>query len=200
MASAPDDFDIYLASASPRRQELLAQIGVRFRLVDIDIPEIPHTGETPQDFVIRMATEKAHAGKGKVGSSTHKPVLGADTAVVVDNEILGKPGDKTAGLAMLEKLSGRRHEVMSAVAIVDGGLHTALNISTVSFRQTTAAEREKYWQTGEPFDKAGAYGIQGKAAIFISEIRGSYSAVMGLPLYETAELLTKVGLDTCLTR
>jgi len=189
-----DDFDIYLASASPRRRELLAQIGIRYRLLRSDIPEIPAAGETAQDFVIRMALEKAQAGKGYIGADKPKPVLGADTAVVVDNKILGKPQNKEHGLAMLESLSGRTHEVMSAVALVGEKTDIRLNISKVSFRQTSAYEREGYWQTGEPNDKAGAYGIQGIAAIFISGLEGSYSAVMGLPLYETAELLEQAGI------
>jgi len=189
-----DDFDIYLASASPRRRELLEQIGVRYRLLKSDIPELPEAGESARDFVIRMAIEKAQAGKGYIDSYTHKPVLGADTAVVVDNEILGKPRDKAHGLDMLARLSGRSHEVISAVALMGEEMNTRLNVSRVSFRQTSAAEREKYWQTGEPKDKAGAYGIQGKAAIFINGLEGSYSAVMGLPLYETSELLEQAGI------
>ncbi len=191
---ATDDFDIYLASASPRRRELLQQIGVRYRLVKGDIAEVPRPGETPRDYVLRMAIEKAQAGKGQVDPTRFKPVLGADTEVVVDNEIFGKPRDKQHGLAMLERLSGRTHEVISAVALVGETVTTRLNVSQVSFRPTSAAEREKYWQTGEPLDKAGAYGIQGMAAIFIGGLQGSYSAVMGLPLYETAELLQAAGI------
>lgn len=194
MAAVSDDFDIYLASASPRRRELLDQIGVRYRLLKTAIPEIPAEGESARDFVLRMAIEKALAGKVHVDSSTHKPVLGADTAVVVDNEILGKPRNRADGLAMLERLSGRSHEVISAVALAAEETGTCLNISRVRFRQTTKEEREKYWQSGEPIDKAGAYGIQGKAAIFISGLEGSYSSVMGLPLYETAELLQQSGI------
>lgn len=189
-----DDFDLYLASASPRRRELLEQIGVRYRLLKSDILELPEAGESARDFVTRMAIEKVQAGKGYVDSYTHKPVLGADTAVVVDNEILGKPRDRAHGLDMLARLSGRSHEVISAVALMGEEMNTRLNVSRVSFRQTSAAEREKYWQTGEPKDKAGAYGIQGKAAIFISRLEGSYSAVMGLPLYETSELLEQAGI------
>ena len=188
------DFDVYLASASPRRRELLAQIGVRYELVVSDIPEIPRVGETPENFVTRMAVEKAQAGKGIIGSTGDKPVLGADTAVVVDNEILGKPADREQGLAMLQRLSGRRHEVMSAVALLTDRLETRLSISHVSFRPLTDAEMDAYWQTAEPQDKAGAYGIQGKAAIFIDGLEGSYSAVMGLPLFETAELLQAAGI------
>lgn len=192
-----DDFDIYLASASPRRRELLEQIGVRYRLLKSDIPELPVAGESAEDFVIRMAIEKAQAGWDCLDSDNYKlmkPVLGADTAVVIDNEILGKPRDRTHGLAMLERLSGCTHEVLSAVALMGELMNTRLNVSKVTFRTTSAAERERYWQTGEPKDKAGAYGIQGKAAIFINSLEGSYSAVMGLPLYETAELLEQAGI------
>ncbi len=188
------DFDVYLASASPRRRELLEQIGVRYQLVKSEIPEIPLAGESAEEFVVRMAIEKALLGKGYTDSSVAKPVLGADTAVVVDNEILGKPRDKAHGLAMLEKLSGRSHLVISAVALVGKATCQRINISRVSFRQLSPAEREDYWQTGEPKDKAGAYGIQGKAAIFIDRLEGSYSAVMGLPLFETAELLEEAGI------
>ncbi len=187
-----DEFDIYLASTSPRRRELLAQIGVRFHLLNSDVPENPETGESAQEFVIRMAIEKAQVSKGQI--DTRKPVLGADTVVVVDNDILGKPDDQAHGLEMLARLSGRTHEVMSAVALVGEKTSTRLNVSRVTFRQTTDDERKKYWQTGEPKDKAGAYGIQGKAAIFISDLHGSYSAVMGLPLYETSELLEQAGI------
>jgi len=189
-----DDFDIYLASSSPRRRELLDQIGVRYRLINIAIPETPKEGESAQAFVLRMAMEKAQAGKGYQGINTHKPVLGADTAVVVDNDILGKPRNRSDALSMLARLSGRWHEVISAVALIGETSATRVNISRVHFRQISDAECENYWQTGEPKDKAGAYGIQGKAAIFINELQGSYSAVMGLPLYETSELLEQAGI------
>lgn len=195
MAAVSDDFDIYLASASPRRRELLAQIGVRYRLLETAVTELPAAGEPPRDFVIRMAIEKAQAGKGHIGPRAGKPVLGADTAVVIDNEILGKPRDKAHGLAMLERLSGRTHEVVSAVALAGEKTNACLNVSRVTFRQISREEREKYWQSGEPIDKAGAYGIQGKAAIFVSRLEGSYSSVMGLPLYETAELLQQSGIQ-----
>lgn len=188
------DFDVYLASASPRRRELLAQIGVRYELISCDIPEIPLDGELPQNFVLRMAVEKAQAGKGITGTSSDKPVLGADTAVVVDNAILGKPRDRQHALSMLQQLSGRSHEVISAVALITDKVETRISRSQVSFRTLTKSEIEAYWASGEPQDKAGAYGIQGKAAIFIDRLEGSYSAVMGLPLYETAELLQAAGI------
>ncbi len=189
-----DEFDIYLASASPRRRELLDQIGVRYRLLKSDIPENPEAGESAREFVVRMAVEKAQAGKGCLEVQAYKPVVGADTVIVVDNEILGKPRDKAHGLDMLARLSGRTHKVISAVALIGETTNTRLNVSQVTFRQMSNVEREKYWQTGEPKDKAGAYGIQGKAAIFIRELHGSYSAVMGLPLYETVELLEQAGI------
>lgn len=189
-----EEFDIHLASASPRRHELLTQIGVRFRLVNGEIAETPHPGEAAADFVTRMAVEKARAGQGNVTLHPERPVLGADTVVVIDNEILGKPHDKAHGLAMLARLSGRSHEVITAVALAAGTVHTALSLSKVTFRTVSAAEQEKYWQSGEPADKAGAYGIQGKAAIFITELQGSYSGVMGLPLCETAQLLQQAGI------
>ena len=188
------DFDLYLASSSPRRRELLEQIGVSYQLLSVDIDETPRPGESPQNFVVRMAVEKAQAGKGNLGPGNEKPVLGADTAVVIDNEILGKPRDREHALLMLQRLSGRSHEVMSAVALIGKQTVTRLNISRVSFRDIKTDEMEAYWRSGEPQDKAGSYGIQGKAAIFIDGLEGSYSAVMGLPLFETAELLETAGI------
>ncbi|MDH5447013.1 MAG: Maf-like protein [Gammaproteobacteria bacterium] len=188
------DFDLYLASTSPRRCELLAQIGVSFHQIGSDIDETPGINEMAENFVVRMAVEKAQAGQGNTGLRKEKPILGADTAVVIDNEILGKPSDREQAISMLNRLSGRSHQVMSAVALIDGEVRTKINISTVSFRTLSQEEIEAYWQTGEPKDKAGAYGIQGKAAIFINRLEGSYSAVMGLPLFETAELLHTAGI------
>ena len=195
MGSDCDDFDIFLASRSPRRRELLAQVGIRYRLVDSEIQEIPGPDEKPVDFVLRMAREKAHAGKGLIDSCQDKPVLGADTAVVVNNEILGKPSDRQHGLDMLARLSGKTHQVMTAVALLHAGdTRTRVNISQVTFRKLNLGECEDYWQTGEPVDKAGAYAIQGRAAVFITNLEGSYSGVMGLPLYETTELLKECGI------
>ena len=192
---------IYLASTSPRRRELLAQLGIRFEVVSQDIPEIRVGHETPEQYVERLALAKAHAGLEVLGKGASAPVLGADTAVVVDNEVLGKPRNEQDALAMLEWLSGRSHRVLSAVAVVarvDLGQDRHLvkaSESRVVFRSTTEDERKAYWQSGEPADKAGAYGIQGKAAIFIERLEGSYSGVMGLPLYETAELLRQFGIE-----
>ena len=190
------EFDIYLASASPRRRELLTQIGVRFELLKVTVPEVPAAGEMPQDFVKRVALEKARAGKQLLSSDDTHPVLGADTAVVVEDRILGKPTDRQEALSMLNSLSGRSHQVISAVAIVAKCEVVQLNLSKVTFRKLTAQEIEAYWNSGECHDKAGAYAIQGRAAIFIQELQGSYSGVMGLPLYETAGLLQQFGINS----
>ncbi len=189
-------FDIYLASASPRRQELLSQIGVRFELLKVDVPEIPAVGEMPEDFVQRVALEKARAGKALLSTDDVHPVLGADTAVVVDGSILGKPSSKEDALGMLNSLSGRTHQVLSAVAIVAKQDVIGLNISEVTFRNLKPLEIEAYWESGECQDKAGAYAIQGRAAMFIQKLQGSYSGVMGLPLYETAGLLQQFGINS----
>ena len=191
--SAP--FDIYLASASPRRRELLTQIGIRYELLKVTVPEIPLPGEKAQDFVQRVALEKAQAGKYLLSPEDTHPVLGADTAVVIDGCILGKPADRQEALGMLTSLSGRRHQVMSAVAMAAEHAAVILNISQVAFRNLSVEEIEAYWESGECYDKAGAYAIQGRAAIFVQELRGSYSGVMGLPLYETAALLQQFGIN-----
>jgi septum formation protein len=187
---------VYLASGSPRRRELLQQIGVPFRLLSIELDESPWPGETPMAYVSRLAAAKAdagwHGGRGQVNA----PVLAADTAVVLDGEIIGKPRDRDDAENMLFKLSGRTHEVMTAVALRSAaGNEIRLSQSSVTFRIVDAAEARAYWNTGEPRDKAGAYAIQGFAAIFIADLRGSYSGVMGLPLFETAALLSSAGLS-----
>jgi septum formation protein len=189
---------VYLASASPRRSELLRQIGVRFTVRAAAIAEGPFAKETPDAYVVRLAAAKAEAVWAAVTGA--QPVLGADTAVVLDGAVLGKPLDAAEAAAMLERLSGRTHRVLTAVALRHAaGLETRLSASEVRFRATTAAERRAYCATGEPFDKAGGYGIQGHAAVFVEEIKGSYSGVVGLPLFETAALLTRCGLDFWLT-
>jgi septum formation protein len=188
-------FDIYLASASPRRRELLTQIGIRYELLQVTVPEFPLSGETAQAFVQRVALEKAHAGKGLLVPDDIHPVLGADTAVVIDDRILGKPAGKQEALDMLNRLSGRSHQVMSAVAMAAERERVMLNISQVTFRKLSQAEIEAYWESGECHDKAGAYAIQGRAAMFIQELQGSYSGVVGLPLYETAALLQQFGIN-----
>ncbi len=188
---------IYLASRSPRRGTLLAQIGVGFTPLLIDVPEIRQPAEAPEDFVRRLALDKARAGWRAPDRNQDWPVLGADTAIVLDDDVLGKPADRNEALAMLACLSGRSHRVLSAVAVVQGSQEQGrLSTSIVRFRATTQTERQRYCATGEPLDKAGAYAIQGYAAAFVSWLEGSYSGVMGLPLYETVELLTAFGAFT----
>jgi septum formation protein len=181
---------LLLASASPRRRELLWQIGVPHLIAAAAIDEQQLVGESPADCVCRLALAKARkVWKGGL------PVLGADTAVVVDNEMLGKPGTRDTALAMLSRLSGRAHEVLTAVALVDArASELRLSRSEVRFRELDPAEYERYWDSGEGRDKAGGYAVQGLAAVFISELRGSYSGVMGLPLFETAALLDAAGV------
>ncbi|MNZ51756.1 Maf-like protein YhdE [compost metagenome] len=185
---------LYLASASPRRRELLLQIGVPHRRVDAPIDESVLPGETPAAYVERLARAKAAAGLAALGLED-ACVLGADTAVVLEGRILGKPLDRADGLAMLAALSGRTHEVLTAVAVADGARCRAQVVSSrVHFRPIAAAEQQAYWNTGEPLDKAGGYAIQGLAAIFVDRLEGSYSAVVGLPLAETAALLGEFGI------
>ncbi len=188
--------DLYLASASPRRRELLEQIGVSYHRLVVDIPEVPGPDEVPEMYVLRVALEKARAGRRALAATDPLPVLGADTAVVIDGEVLGKPRDRTDALAMMARLSGRWHQVLSAVALVgrEGEEFSRLSVSTVLFREVRREEAEAYWQTGEPLDKAGGYAIQGRAAVFIERLEGSYSGVMGLPLFETAALLEQFGI------
>lgn len=185
---------LVLASASPRRRELLAQIGVPHRVLAVDLDEGRRPGEAVEDFVQRLALDKALAGWRTLPAVERAPVLGADTLVVLDGEPLGKPADRDAALTMLARLSGRSHEVLTAVALVTPEPRVRLSRSRVSFRPTSAAERRAYWDSGEPVDKAGAYGIQGLGAIFVARLEGSYSGVMGLPLFETAELLAEAGI------
>lgn len=180
-----------LASASPRRRELLHQIGIIFRVVAADIEEIPLTEEKPGDFVLRMARGKALEVMRREGARL--PVLGSDTAVILDGQILGKPVDRGDAIAMLSSLSGKTHEVFSAVAVAvsETKIHEALNVTRVTFSRLEPQWIESYCDTGDPMDKAGAYGVQGKAAEKISRIEGSFYGVMGLPLYETAQLLKR---------
>jgi septum formation protein len=186
---------IYLASGSPRRRELLQQIGVCFRVIDADLDETALPGESPLAYVSRLAQAKATVGWERSRDSGDAPVLAADTAVVLEGRILGKPTGMNEAIAMLLRLSGRTHEVLTAVALrTAGGLQVRVSHSTVTFRSIEPSEARLYWETGEPADKAGAYAIQGYAAIFISDLKGSYSAVMGLPLFETAALLKAAGV------
>jgi len=191
---------VYLASASPRRRELLAQIGVDFEVSVADIDETCEEAESPADYVLRLAAGKAARVWSQVEAAGRPaPVLAADTIVAVDGELLGKPADAAAALEMLERLSGRSHEVLTAVAVRWAeDVRTEITRSEVRFRATTDAERSAYCRTGEPLDKAGSYGIQGFGAVFVEYLAGSYSAVMGLPLFETAALLRQFGLPSWL--
>jgi septum formation protein len=183
---------LVLASTSPRRRELLAQLGLSFEVLAVEIDERPLAGELPADHVCRLALAKARAGAAQARNGC---VLGADTVVVVDGDILGKPRDAGDAAAMLRRLSGRSHAVVSAVACLHGVTHgVRLSESDVTFRALTDVEIDAYCATGEPLDKAGAYAIQGRAAAFIRHLQGSYSGVMGLPLFETAELLAAAGI------
>ena len=181
---------IYLASASPRRSDLLRQIDVTHEVRPVDIDETPRAGELPPRYAQRLAEEKARALWDLLPVAQRRPVLAADTTVALGDEILGKPVDHEDAARILGRLSGRTHEVHTAVAVLHaGGASARISTSTVEFRRLTRAEIDWYWRTGEPADKAGAYGVQGHAAIFIRHLAGSYSGVMGLPLYETWELL-----------
>jgi septum formation protein len=192
----PLDRPIYLASRSPRRQELLGQIGVRFEVMQADVDEAVAAGESPRAYVERLARAKAEAGWQRIERDglPRAPVLGADTTVTLDGRILGKPADRAEAAAMLASLSGRLHEVLTAVALKSGArMESALSVSEVRFKALSSDEIARYVATGECEDKAGAYGIQGHAARFVADLRGSFSGVMGLPLYETAQLLERIG-------
>ncbi|HYC47635.1 MAG TPA: Maf family protein [Burkholderiales bacterium] len=198
---------IYLASRSPRRRELLKQIGISFEIVLLredpsrgrDVDETPLPQESPDVYALRVACAKAELGARYTGrrSLIARPVLAADTTVVCDGRVLGKPQDRDDALRMLKLLSGRQHEVITAVAVASlDRLEQAISTSRVWFRQISDHDARKYVATGEPMDKAGAYAIQGRAAVFASHIEGSYSGIMGLPLAESAELLRRFGVDT----
>jgi septum formation protein len=185
---------VYLASGSPRRRELLAQIGVPFQVLEVSVDETAAAGEAPETYVARVARAKAAAGwcAERAGAA---PVLAADTAVVLDGEILLKPQDRPDGERMLLALSGRTHHVFTAVCLaMAAGMEWRLTRSAVTFRRLDASEARAYWDTGEPHDKAGGYAIQGRAAVFVEGLNGSYSGVMGLPLYETSLLLESAGV------
>ncbi|KJZ12931.1 septum formation protein Maf [Halomonas sp. S2151] len=206
--SEPLDADVNspvlrLASASPRRRELLASIGVAVEIAPVDIDETPHPGEAARDYVARLARAKAKAVAGAGAGAEAEteawretgldlPVLGSDTSVVRDGEILGKPVDAEDAFVMLRSLSGRWHQVMTSVAVSGpAGVLEATVVSDVLMRELQDDEIRAYWRTGEPADKAGGYAIQGLASIFVERVEGSYSAVVGLPLYETASLLRR---------
>ncbi|CAN1597672.1 Maf family protein [Pseudomonas mediterranea] len=186
---------LYLASGSPRRRELLTQIGVSFTAISADIDETPQDHETPSAYVERLARGKAEAGRRTLPIDDGGCVLGADTAVVLDGQILGKPLNQDDACSMLLSLAGRDHEVLTAIALLDGQrCESRVVRSRVRFRSITEAEAAAYWASGEPRDKAGGYGIQGLGAVFVAGLEGSYSAVVGLPLCETAQLLGHFGI------
>lgn len=186
--------DLVLASRSPRRRELLDQVGLRYRVEVPDVDETPRAGESPQALVARLARAKAEAGGTRAADGV--PVLAADTAVIAEGVALGKPEDAAQALAMLEDLSGRSHTVASGIAVMAGGALTSRVVeSVVTLRPTTDAERRAYQASGEPDGKAGAYAIQGLGAAFVERLEGSYSNVVGLPLFETLALLRDHGLD-----
>jgi len=185
---------IYLASASPRRSALLTQIGVSHRVRPVDLDETRLSAEHPRTYVERLAREKASALWESLTEAERMPVLAADTTVAADEEILCKPRDEQDAVRMLSLLSGRTHHVYTGVALISAeGVHGCVNVSQVQFRALDMAEARAYWLTGEPADKAGAYAVQGLAAAFIQRIEGSYSGIMGLPLFETAQLLERIG-------
>jgi septum formation protein len=205
MATSPGiDRGIYLASRSPRRRELLGHIGVKFHLLLFrnrpgaapDVAEDPLADEEPRDYVMRVARAKAAAGWQRMleRNLPRAPVLAADTTVALGKRIFGKPASRGDAETMLAELSGKRHEVLTAVVVqYDDQAETALSVSEVQFRELTRQEIQDYVATGESDDKAGAYAIQGRAALFVAEIRGSQSGIVGLPLYETAQLLQRMG-------
>lgn len=196
------ELELYLASQSPRRRELLAQVGISFRSIVPDVDETIKPHEIAENYVVRLAEEKAMAGFSLV-KSKNKAVLGSDTAVVINGEILGKPENRSDAIRMLNLLSGNTHQVMTAVALAkesrnreEPELISVISVSEVSFKNLSNDEIEQYVDSGECNDKAGSYAIQAFAASFITHLSGSYSGVMGLPLFETVELLNKAGIST----
>lgn len=183
---------IILASASPRRKELLDQIKVTYKVNPVDLDETPLFNEAPLDYVQRLAAEKSAACIEQLGDGL--PVLAADTAVVLDGLIMGKPKDRDDAFAMLRLLSGKMHRVYTAISLRGREHGQAVSITEVRFRSLTECEIAAYWQSGEPADKAGSYAIQGLGGIFVASISGSFSGVVGLPLFETAELLSRQGI------
>lgn len=188
---------LHLASSSPRRREILAALGLEFTVAPVDVMEALEAGESAEQMVLRLSVAKAAAAEVGPGCI----VIGSDTAVVLGSEVLGKPAGQDDAIAMLQKLSGRRHSVLTGVAVVGTqGVQTALSSTDVTFRDVGRDEALAYWQSGEPCDKAGAYGIQGRGGAFVASISGSYSGVMGLPVFETAQLLKAEGIDILLQR
>jgi septum formation protein len=188
---------IYLASGSPRRQQLLRQLGVAFEVVVPDVAEQPRAGEAAADYVARLARAKAEEGAAMIRAAARpaRPVLGADTEVVLDGEILGKPRDRDHGIAMLRRLSGCTHQVLTAIRILhQDELQGAVVESRVRFAALSEEDIARYWDSGEPAGKAGGYAVQGRAAAFIARIDGSYTGIVGLPLFELAQLLKRIGV------
>ncbi|GAA0811829.1 Maf family protein [Colwellia asteriadis] len=195
------DKKLVLASQSPRRQQLLAQLGYQFAIQISDIDESVQQSEQAADYVVRLATEKAKAVFSTLSSFTQAQslVLGSDTCVVINNAILGKPADLADCIYTLSLLSGKKHQVLTAIAVVTADkIVTKLVTTDVQFKVLSVAEMTAYWHTGEPQDKAGSYAIQGIGGQFVTSMTGSYSAVVGLPLYETAELLKTMGLPSAI--
>jgi len=189
-----DNIDIILASSSPRRAELLRQIGTRFSIQPADIDETQFPDESPEIYVQRMAREKAETVAQHI-QEINLPVLGADTTVVLDNRVFSKPADKAEAIATLRALSGRSHRVLSAIAVVaEDRTELRLSETSVHFREIQEQEYERYWSTGEPLGKAGAYAIQGLGTVFVDGITGSYSGVVGLPLSQTFELFERFNI------
>ena len=184
---------IILASASPRRKELLDQIKVTYVTCPVDLDETPLCNEAPLDYVQRLASEKSAVCLARL--QTDVPVLAADTTVVLGSLIMGKPKDKIDALAMLSQLSGKTHHVYTAISLRGHEHNQAVSITEVTFRCLTDQEMLDYWDTGEPLDKAGSYAIQGRGGVFVESIKGSFSGVVGLPLFETAQLLAKQGIE-----
>ena len=184
---------LYLASRSPRRAAFLAALGLRHALIDGEVPEVPRPGQSPQDYALETAVAKARASAAN--ATLDIPVLAADTDVAVDGEILGKPRDADDAVAMLLRLANRAHQVVSAVAVIHGArLETVVATTEVMFGDVAEADARAYADSGEPLDKAGAYGIQGYAARWVRAVHGSYTNIVGLPLCETAELLARFGV------
>ena len=186
---------LYLASRSPRRAAFIAALGLRHALIDGEVPEVPRPGQSPQDYALETAVAKARAGAAN--ATLDIPVLAADTDVAIDGEILGKPRDADDAVAMLMRLANRPHQVVSAVAVVHGArLETVVTTTEVLFGIIDERDARAYADSGEPLDKAGAYGIQGHASRWVRAVHGSYTGIVGLPLYETAELLGRFGVHT----
>ncbi len=194
----PLDPQLYLASASPRRRELLASVGLRFAVLTAAVDERPRSGEAPDQLVVRLASAKAGSVAAEVDRRRYprRPVLGADTCVIIDDELLGKPADAAQAAAMIGRLSGRRHEVLTAIALHHNGAElTDVSRSHVRFKALTDNEIARYCATPEPLDKAGAYAIQGLASGFVEHLEGSYTGVVGLPMFELRTLLRQVSID-----